>query len=198
MEQKLGAQNEPQGSLLNASDRAGQSGGERIYPRKPKPGRKKARLLRTGKTFRQRIMEQKKRDTPKMGGSIRPYVTERIRRKAPLFMPVSRCRKLSLGKNSPAKDYGGEIWGAGRQTRSIQRYVTSRTNRRGPGFIPVSRSRTAKDSWSRKRGILRKWEGAYSVCDRTIEVQGSPFYAHEPKPDGKGFMEQKKRDAPKE
>ena len=59
---------------------------------------------------------------------------------------------FSKAKIPPAKDYGGEIWGAGRQTRSIQRYVTSRTNRWGPGFIPVSHSRTAQDHGAEKEG----------------------------------------------
>ena len=53
-EQKLGAQDEPQGSLLNASDQSFEEEGSPFYARKPKSGRKVAE-----KTPRHRITEEK-------------------------------------------------------------------------------------------------------------------------------------------
>ena len=35
------------------------------------------------------------------------------------------------------------------------------------------------------------------VCDESDEPEGPRIYPRKPKPDGKGFMEQKKRDTPK-
>ena len=148
---------------------------------------------------RQRIGVEKigVQDEPR--GSIRPYVTERGRLGGRVFT-VEPQPEIIFGKKlpgkkrgtiPPAKDHGAEM-------REHTLYVTERMSR-GPLFMPKIPSGTGKlwkktprqkkgnnppaqDHGAEKKGYSENGREHTTVCDRTIEEEGSPFYARKPQP----------------
>ena len=107
MAQKFGAQNEPQGSLLNASDRAGQAGG-------------------------------------------------------PKFMPMSRSRKILLGKNHSGNGSWRRNSGGREEVEEHTKVCDESDETGGPRFMPMSRSRNQK--WmSRKEAFPKVVKGKSGI-----------------------------------